>query len=109
MLTKDRSHGDGQPRTSFEATSEEALRVELAKMKISPKIMVDFGSTTTADEDVVCSQIDRDEFKAFVKGQGESDLGETVRLIDYIMAKELYNSARVCNLTSVKTQSPTIS
>ncbi|KFY84818.1 hypothetical protein V500_08957 [Pseudogymnoascus sp. VKM F-4518 (FW-2643)] len=91
------SHGDGQPRASCEATSEEALRVELAKMKISPKTMVDFGSTT-ADEDVVCSQIDRDEFKAFVKEQGESDLGKTVRLIDYIMAKELYNSARTASL-----------
>lgn len=70
--------------------------------------IVDFGHPATMDKDVVCSQIDRAEFKAFVRQQGGSDLGKTVWLIDYIMAKDIYKSVRVSNLTKINAQSLTI-
>lgn len=62
----------------------------------------------TTDRDVVCSQVDRDEFQAFVKEQGDGDLRKTIRLIDYIMAKEIYESPQVCDLISIKAQSLTV-
>lgn len=89
-------------------TIKESILADLDRTKISETTLLDFRSPTIMDKDVVCSQIDQDEFKAFVEEQGENDLNMSVRLIDYIMAKELYKSVRVCNLTNIKAQSLTI-
>lgn len=105
---KDRSQGHCQPEASIGAASQKSLLVMLEKKKMSLKTNLDFGSTVVTDEDVVCSQVDRDQFKVFVKEQGESDLGKIIRLIDYIMAKEIYRLSQVCDLISTKAQSLTI-
>ncbi|KFY76660.1 hypothetical protein V499_03756 [Pseudogymnoascus sp. VKM F-103] len=83
-----------QPETSARAASTEGVLVIEDKIKISHEAIIDFSSPIITDEDVVCSQTDRDGFKAFVKDQGESDLGKTIRLIDYIVAKEIYESSQ---------------
>lgn len=106
MLTE-RYHGNSQPETSAGAASTEGVLVIEDKIKISHEAIIDFSSPIITDEDVVCSQTDRDGFKAFVEDQGESDLGKTIRLIDYIVAKEIYESSQVCDLISIKAQSLT--
>jgi hypothetical protein len=104
---RERSHGDSQPETPIGAASTEGVLVIEDTIKISHETIIDFSSPIITDEDVVCSQTDRDEFKAFVEEQGESDLGKTLRLIDFIMAKEVYESSQVCDLISIKAQSLT--
>lgn len=37
----------------------------------------------------------------------ESDLGKTIQLINFIVAKEVYESSQVCDLISIKAQSLT--
>ncbi|OBU00159.1 hypothetical protein VE01_01702 [Pseudogymnoascus verrucosus] len=94
MSTPNTSHGNSQPETSAGAASTEGVLVIEDKIKISHEAIIDFSSPIITDEDVVCSQTDRDGFKAFVEDQGESDLGKTIRLIDYIVAKEIYESSQ---------------
>ncbi|OBT76625.1 hypothetical protein VF21_05351 [Pseudogymnoascus sp. 05NY08] len=89
MSTLATSHGDCQPETSIGAASAEAA-VMLGNPEKFQDIMWDFASTISTDEDIVCSQVDRDEFKAFVKEQGESDLGKTIRLTDFIVGRDMY-------------------
>lgn len=105
MLTE-RYHGNSQPETSAGAASTEGVLVIEDKIKISHEAIIDFSSPIITD-DVVCSHTDRDGFKAFVEYQGESDLGKTIRLIDYIVAKEIYESSQVCDLISIKARSLT--
>ncbi|OBT62941.1 branched-chain amino acid aminotransferase [Pseudogymnoascus sp. 23342-1-I1] len=65
-----KSHGDGQPKTSSQTSSEDALNDDLAEMKNSSSTMVDFSSTTITDEDTgCCSQSQVDEHDAFLKAQ----------------------------------------
>ncbi|OBT85428.1 hypothetical protein VE02_04841 [Pseudogymnoascus sp. 03VT05] len=67
--------------------------------EVSDKVRAYLIKHTSTDKDVVCSQVDRDEFEAFVNKHGGSKVGKTVKLIDYLAIKSAVKAAQATSVT----------
>lgn len=67
----------------------------LREDELANNLKTKFLGASSDDECVVCSKVNRDEYKAFINGHGRNGIDKTVRMVGYLVIKSAVRDTQV--------------